>query len=158
MGDGYCAALRSMLRESWLETYGPELDNVVVAEMTETLSSDGFGELVLMTDEQSLIATRDGEVTGSAISVQRHATVYFWGCYVPKRRQRKGIGSGLVRKAIAVDHNWNVASSIAVKSSIGARKFYKSLGFKVILEGPFENMPGPIVPSLTMCATKQEFT
>jgi len=138
-------AYRSMLHESWMETYTSELAEGVAKSMTDELSSDDLAGLVPNRDEQAVIALLGQEVCGSAVSAARHGVTYLWGCYVLQRYQRQGIGRALILKAASVYSVENIIQIFVLKSSNGAMQFYKNLGFKTVSEDSLEIVQGHLV-------------
>ena len=143
-------AFRTMLRESWTETYSGELGKEVAKAMTKRLSTDDLAGLVPSRDEQAVIALQDNEICGSAISAARGNITYLWGVYVLQCFQRQGIGRALLAKAVLAHSMDNVVEIFVLKSSIGAIKFYEGLGFKSVSENDLEILPGLSYPSMTM--------
>lgn len=148
--------LRPLLQKSWSETYTQELGERVAAMMIETLSSNDIGGLIPNNDESVFVAAQSELIRGCAVSAARHGVTYLWGFYVLSEFRLHGIGRNLLMRSVSAHNLENIVQLTVLKSSIGAVKFYETLGFRTQSEDDFELLRGLQVPSMTMTAKASE--
>jgi ribosomal protein S18 acetylase RimI-like enzyme len=91
------------------------------------------------------IITVDGSGAGW-ITVQRTGDIHLDSIYLTPERQRKGIGTALIRDLIVEATTSGTVLKLSTAAINPARRLYERLGFVVVSEGPYkvamEYMPG----------------
>jgi len=86
------------------------------------------------------VARHDGKIVGMVAPVLVEGRHRITGLYVAPAAQHMGIGTELMRKALA--HHGNVDVYIGIASHVkGLEKFYKPFGFKVAEPGKLRRYP-----------------
>lgn len=145
-----------LVAKSWTETYVRELGSDIVARLVDQLDRDDMAGLLPGTDATVFLARGRNGLRGCAISAARHGTTYLWGLYVLQEFQRIGVGRELVERAVRAHGLENSVELTVLKSSVSARRFYRSLGFQFASDERFEILPGVSLPAEKMRAPASE--
>ena len=127
--------LKSFLKQSWFETYGPELGQEKARLLVNTLQGDNLGGLLPGDDEAAFLAFDDGHnIVGSIIRAERGNHVYICveELYVASAQQRRGIGCQLLLAALDGIEPDQIVELAVLVASVGAQKFYQNAGFRSV--------------------------
>ncbi|WP_319484515.1 GNAT family N-acetyltransferase [uncultured Cohaesibacter sp.] len=141
--DAFCA----FLKQSWLDTYVPEVGRAATDGLISSMLGNGIKALVPGHDEIASLAEQGSRIVGSVIHAQRQGFVYVWGLYVARQKQRMGIGQALLSHALIGCHDDLIVEVSVLVASRKARAFYDKLGFRQVAEESFEMGAGNFVPS-----------
>ncbi|WP_119308508.1 GNAT family N-acetyltransferase [Cohaesibacter haloalkalitolerans] len=141
--EEFCA----FLKQSWLDTYGPEVGRAATDGLIASMLGNGIKALVPGRDETACLAEQGSRIVGSIIHAQRQGFVYVWGLYVARQKQRMGIGQALLSHALKDCHDDLIVEVSVLVASRKARAFYDKLGFRQVAEECFEMGAGNFVPS-----------
>ena len=83
----------------------------------------------------------DGKLRGTAVGVQRGTYFFVWGMYVDPDFLRKGIGTRLLSDLCKGLPVGIVISVQVLDESIGALRFYSSMGFEPVTSDDVEVFP-----------------
>ena len=83
----------------------------------------------------------DGKLRGTAVGVQRDTYFFVWGMYVDPDFLRKGIGTRLLSDLCNGLPVGIIISVQVLDESIGALKFYSSMGFEPVTSDDVEVFP-----------------
>jgi ribosomal protein S18 acetylase RimI-like enzyme len=83
----------------------------------------------------------DGKLRGTAVGVQRDTYFFVWGMYVDPDFLRKGIGTRLLSDLCKGLPAGIVISVRVLDESVGALRFYSSMGFETVTSDHVEVFP-----------------
>lgn len=144
------AGLRDLYGAAFTATYGPTLGPSAAAAMLSALDASELRNMLPGRDERAAVATLSGQVVGSVIVAERGQVAYLWGMYIHPARQRRGVGSALLRHAADWLSQAALVEARVLPSSPWAVAFYGRHGFRETGQEPFEAAPGHAVQALVM--------
>nr|WP_321982503.1 GNAT family N-acetyltransferase [uncultured Cohaesibacter sp.] len=147
-GDALCA----FLKQCWLDTYINEVGRCATEGLIRSMLEDGIHSLVPGRDEKAYLASIGARLVGSIICAHRHHFLYVWGLYVAEDMQRRGLGCGLLDRAMMGLHVDTIVEVSVLQASKKARAFYGKLGFRQVGEAHHDMGAGNPVASLILQA------
>jgi GNAT superfamily N-acetyltransferase len=133
------AAATPFFRKCFEHEYNDMLDEAVErhieTEIAESILANDLSGRKLRS------AWIDGKLRGTAVGVQRDTHFFVWGMYVDPDFLRKGIGTRLLSDLCKGLPVGIVISVQVLDESIGALRFYSSMGFEPVTSDDVEVFP-----------------
>ena len=124
------AAVRAIVGEAWLASYGPIVGAASVAEMAGALLSDiSLHKLVTDSSAEAPIALVDGAPAATAVARRQSDCLHVQRLYVAPQFQRRGLGPALLAW-LAARHRAGLPLRLeAAAANTEALRFYAREGF-----------------------------